>query len=92
MGLKMLLMNNAEIFHSFIRTNITQQCLKAIRDLDKTGKCILDALPIMMHGSSPLEATKSKFVSGLKISKDPRLCPSLFFHDSEYFMMVSLLG
>ena len=66
--------------------------MEAIQGLDEPGKRILDALPKAMHGSSPFKATKSKFVSGLKISKDPRLCPSLFFHDSEYFTMVSLLG
>ena len=84
---------SAVIFSFLIRVNnITKQHMEAIQGLDEAGKRILDALPKAMHGSSPFEATKSKFVSGLKISKDPRLCPSLFFHDSEYFTMVSLLG
>ena len=34
---------------------------------------------------------KTKFTSSLTISKDPRLYPTLFFHDNEYFKMVCIL-
>ena len=39
----------------------------------------------------PYPPSKTKFISSLTISKDPRSCPTLFFHDNEYFKMVCIL-
>ena len=39
----------------------------------------------------PLPVAKTKFTSSLTISKDPHSCPTLFFHDNEYFKMVCIL-
>ena len=59
--------------------------------MDNIGRNLIKELGLEKAFSDPLPAAKTKFTSSLTISKDPRMCPTLFFHDTEYFKMVSLL-
>ena len=64
---------------------------KAINELDTIGQDLIRQLGMENTFKDPLPAAKTKFTSSLMISKDPRSCPTLFFHDNEYFKMVCIL-
>ena len=42
--------------------------------------------------ANPIHTPKTCFTSSVTLSKDPRNCPTVFFHNSQYFDLVSLLG
>ena len=65
--------------------------LKVINELDSIGQGLIRQLGMENAFKDPFPAAKTKFTSSLTISKDPRLCPTLFFHDNEYFKMVCIL-
>ena len=64
---------------------------KVINELDTIGQDLIRQLLMENAFKDPLPAAQTKFTSSLTISKDPRLCPTLFFHDNEYFKMVCIL-
>ena len=64
---------------------------KAINELDTIGQDLIRQLGMENAFKDPLQVAKTKFTSSLTISKDPHLCPTLFFHDNEYFKMVCIL-
>ena len=59
--------------------------------MDNIGRDLIRELGLEKAFSNPLPVAKTKFTSSLTLSKDPQMCPTLFFHDTEYFKMVSLL-
>ena len=65
---------------------------KAINELDTIGQDLIRQLGMENTFKDPLPVAKTKFTSSLTISKDPCLCPTLFFHDNEYFKMVCILS
>ena len=75
----------------FFRNEHWESRANAIRELDNIGRNLIKELGLEKAFSDPLPVAKTKFTSSLTISKDPRMCPTLFFHDTEYFKMVSLL-
>ena len=64
---------------------------KAIKELDDIGQDLIKQLGIENAFKDPYPPSKTKFISSLTISKDPRSCPTLFFHENEYFKMVCIL-
>ena len=82
------------MFHGiFFFRNECQECrANAIIELDNIGRDLINELGLERAFNDPLPVAKTKFTSSLTISKDPWMCPTLFFHDNEYFKMVSLLG
>ena len=64
---------------------------KVINELDTIGQDLIRQLGMENAFKDLLPAAKTKFTSSLMISKDPHLCPTLFFHDNEYFKMVCIL-
>ena len=68
-----------------------EQRSKAINELDTIGQDLIRQLGMENAFKDPLPVAKTKFTSSLMISKDPRSCPTLFFHDNEYFKMVCIL-
>ena len=80
------------VFFFFFRNECREHRANAIRELDNIGRDLINELGLERAFNDPLPAAKTKLTSSLTISKDPRMCPTLFFHDNEYFKMVSLLG
>ena len=68
-----------------------EQKSKAIKELDNIGQDLIKQLGMENAFKDLYPPPKTKFISSLMISKDPRSCPTLFFHDNEYFKMVCIL-
>ena len=79
------------IFFFFFRNEHRERRANAIRELDNIGRDLINELGLERAFNDPLPAAKTNFTLSLTISKEPRMCPTLFFHDNEYFKMVSLL-
>ena len=62
-----------------------------INELDTIGQDLIRQLGMENAFKDSLPAAKTKFTSSLRISKDPHSCPTLFFHDNEYFKIVCIL-
>ena len=75
----------------FFRNEHRESREETIRQLDNIGRNLIKELGLEKAYSDPLLVAKTKFTSSLTISKDPQMCPTVFFHDTEYFNMVSLL-
>ena len=56
------------------------------------GARLQNTLDKKLWHANPLHALKTCFTSSVTLSKDPRNCPTLFFHNGQYFDLVSLLG
>ena len=66
---------------------------KAINSLSGLGRQLLDELGGENMGFiDPLLPPEASAASSRTISKDPRNCPTIFFHSGRYFDLVCLIG
>ena len=64
-----------------------------MNSLSGLGRQLLDELGGENMGfNDPLLPPEASAASSRTISKDPRYCPTIFFHSGRYFDLVCLLG
>ena len=79
-------------FKLHLRVQATQARTEAINSLTGIGVRLQNTLDKKIWYANPLCTLKTCFTSSVTLSKDPCKCPTLFFHNRQYFDLVSLLG